>query len=160
MSARKQIYLQGETVTFTVADAGYSAVRLEIAGTDAVLTAQLTLSDGQWTETYDTKGAAGPFRFAFFADGKLVEEGGFAVRVLVSKHRETVKLIDETIREIAVSGTATATLSAGGGSQSYTRADLDKLLKMRTSFLNLAVAEENGLLPDDCGTPKREDLFL
>ena len=160
MSARKQVYLQGETVTFAVADAGYSAVRLEIAGLDAVMTSQMTLAEGQWSDTYNTKGVAGPFRFAIFADGKLVEEGTFSVRVLVSKHRATVAAIDEAIKEIAISGTTSATLSAGGGSQSYTRADVDKLLKMRASFLNLAVAEENGIAADDCATPRREDLFL
>ena len=160
MSARKQLYLQGETATFEVADAGYSAVRLEIAGTDASMTAQMTLTDGQWVETYDTNGVAGPFRFAIFANGKLVEEGTFSVRVLVSKYREIVKKIDEAIRDIAISGTASATLSAGGGSQSYTHADLEDLKKIRADYLNMAVAEETGVLPDDCAMPKRENLFL
>lgn len=160
MSARKQVYLQGETVAFEVADSGYTAARLEIAGVDVVMTSQMTREDGKWTDTYNTKGVAGPFRFAIFADGKLIEEGTFSVRVLVSKHRATVAAIDEAIKEIAISGTASATLSAGGGSQSYTRADLDKLQKMRASFLNLAVAEENGIAADDCATPRREDLFL
>ena len=39
--------------------------------------------------------------------------------------------IDRCIHEIAISGTASASLSAGGGSQSYTHADLDKLRKLR-----------------------------
>lgn len=160
MSARKQVYLQGETVTFAVADAGYSAVRLEIAGLDAVMTAQMTLAEGHWTDTYDTKGVAGPFRFAIFADNKLVEEGTFSVRVLVSKYRAIVKQIDETIREIAISGTATASLSAGGGSQSYTHADIGDLQKTRANYLNMAVAEENGITADDCAMPKREDVWL
>lgn len=160
MNARKQNYLQGETVTFEVANAGYSSVCINVAGTDATMTAQMTLADGKWTETYDTKGLSGAFRFAIFADGKLIEEGAFSVRVLVSKYRETVAAIDEVIKEIAISGTASATLSAGGGSQSYTRANLGDLQKMRASFLNLAVAEENGISADDCATPRREDLFL
>ena len=160
MSARKQNYLQGEMATFEVVDAGYSSVRLDVSGLDASMTAQMTLSDGKWVETYDTKGLAGAFRFAIFADGQLIEEGSFTVRVLVSKYRAIVKQIDETIREIAISGTATASLSAGGGSQSYTHADIGDLQKTRANYLNMAVAEENGITADDCATPTREDLFL
>jgi hypothetical protein len=50
------------------------------------------------------------------------------------------------IDEISQSGTASATLSAGGGSQSYTRADLDKLQKLRGKYaarvqeINMAIA--------------------
>lgn len=43
--------------------------------------------------------------------------------------------IDRTVQEIATSGTASASLSAGGGSQSYTRADLDKLRKLRGAYV-------------------------
>ena len=54
--------------------------------------------------------------------------------------------IDRCIHEIAVSGTASASLSAGGGSQSYTRADLDKLRRLRGVYasrvqeINMALA--------------------
>ena len=54
--------------------------------------------------------------------------------------------IDRCIHEIAISGTASATISAGGGSQSYTRADLDKLQKLRGKYaarvqeINMALA--------------------
>ena len=54
--------------------------------------------------------------------------------------------IDRCIHEIAVSGTASASLSAGGGSQSYTHADLDKLQKLRGKYvarvqeINMAIA--------------------
>lgn len=44
--------------------------------------------------------------------------------------------IDRCIHEIAVSGTASASLSAGGGSQSYTHADLDKLRKLRGVYVS------------------------
>ena len=37
MSATKQVYLQGERVTFTVADSGYSAVQLRVGGTNVAL---------------------------------------------------------------------------------------------------------------------------
>lgn len=54
--------------------------------------------------------------------------------------------IDRCIQEIATSGTASASLSAGGGSQSYTHQDLDKLLKLRGVYaarvqeINMALA--------------------
>ena len=54
--------------------------------------------------------------------------------------------IDRCIQEIATSGTASASLSAGGGSQSYTHADLDKLRKLRGVYaarvqeINMALA--------------------
>lgn len=54
--------------------------------------------------------------------------------------------IDRCIHEIAISGTASASLSAGGGSQSYTHADLDKLRKLRGVYasrvqeINMALA--------------------
>ena len=54
--------------------------------------------------------------------------------------------IDRCIHEIAISGAASASLSAGGGSQSYTHADLDKLRKLRGVYasrvqeINMALA--------------------
>ncbi len=42
--------------------------------------------------------------------------------------------IDRCIHEIAISGTASASLSAGGGSQSYTHADITKLQKLRGTY--------------------------
>ena len=160
MSATKQVYLQGEQAIFTVADSGYSAAQLQVGGADTNLSVLMTLADGRWTATVDTKTLSGAFRFAIFADGALVEEGAFSVRVLVSRYRAIVEKIDETIREIAISGTATASLSAGGGSQSYTHADIEDLQKTRADYLNKAVAEENGVSANDSATPMREDMWL
>ena len=156
MSARKQVYLQGETVTFSVADAGYSAVRLEIAGLDVVVTAQMTRADGQWTDTYDTKGVAGPFRFAIFADNVLLEEGTFSVRVLVSKYRAIVKQIDEAIQKAAATGLSSVSI----GELNISNRPFDEMQKIRASYLNLAVAEERGESADASVMPRREDLFL
>lgn len=160
MSATKQVYLQGERVTFTVADSGYSAAQLQVGGADTTLSVLMTLADGRWTATVDTTTLSGAFRFAIFADDALVEEGAFSVRVLVSKYRAIVEKIDETIREIAISGTATASLSAGGGSQSYTHADIKDLQKTRADYLNMAVAEESGVSANDSASPMREDMWL
>jgi len=54
--------------------------------------------------------------------------------------------IDRCLFDIARSGTASASLSAGGGSQSYTHADIDKLRKLRGVYaarvqeINMALA--------------------
>lgn len=42
--------------------------------------------------------------------------------------------IDRAVQDIAVKGTASATISAGGGSKSYTRLDLDGLRRLRTDY--------------------------
>ena len=43
--------------------------------------------------------------------------------------------IDRVIHEIAMGGTASASISSGGGSKSYTAADLDKLRKLRGVYV-------------------------
>ena len=63
-----------------------------------------------------------------------------------SRYLFWIAAIDRCIHEIAISGTASASLSAGGGSQSYTHADLDKLQKLRGKYaarvqeINMALA--------------------
>jgi len=42
--------------------------------------------------------------------------------------------IDRVVRDIAVKGTASASIQAGGGSKSYTRIDLGTLSKLRTDY--------------------------
>ena len=57
-----------------------------------------------------------------------------------------IKEIDRVCHEVAISGTASASLSAGGGSQSYTHADIGKLMKLRGRYvarleqINMALA--------------------
>lgn len=45
-----------------------------------------------------------------------------------------IKQIDQAIHDIALTGTASATISAAGGSKSYTRLDMDKLLSLRREY--------------------------
>lgn len=54
-------------------------------------------------------------------------------RLLQIKHNLAKQIgeVDRVMQEIAVNGTASATLSAGGGSKSYTRIDLTTLSKFR-----------------------------
>lgn len=48
--------------------------------------------------------------------------------------RYKIAALDRVIEEISTSGTASASLSAGGGSQSYTHADLTKLESLRAKY--------------------------
>ena len=48
---------------------------------------------------------------------------------------KSIRTIDRVILDIATNGTASATLSAGGGSKSYTRLDIDKLRELRAEYL-------------------------
>ncbi|MBQ1428069.1 MAG: hypothetical protein IIZ06_00225 [Kiritimatiellae bacterium] len=73
-----------------------------------------------------------------------------ASRVLLVKNRNNLRYkiaaLDRLINEIEMSGTASASISAGGGSQSYTHADLDKLERRRSIYatrleaINMALA--------------------
>ena len=63
-----------------------------------------------------------------------------ATRTLLLKNRNRylfwVSEIDRVCQEVATSGTASASLSAGGGSQSYTNADIDKLQALRSRYVS------------------------
>lgn len=50
------------------------------------------------------------------------------------KYLRWISEIDRVVQEIAVSGTSSATLSASGGSKSYTHLDLDALQSLRTTY--------------------------
>jgi hypothetical protein len=156
MSATKQVYLQGETVTFTVADSGYSAAQLQVGGADTTLSVLMTIADGRWTATVDTKTLSGAFRFAIFADDALVEEGSFSVRVLVSKYRAIVAAIDAAIQKAAANGLSSVSV----GEINVTNRPFDEMQKIRASYLNMAVAEESGVSANDSATPRREDMWL
>lgn len=156
MSARKQVYLQGERVTFTVANSSYSAVQLRIGGANVDLSVLMTLADGRWTATVDTNTLSGAFRFAIFADDKLIEEGTFSVRVLVSKYRAIVKQIDEAIQKAAATGLSSVSV----GELNISNRPFDEMQKIRASYLNMAVAEENGVSANDSAMPRREDMWL
>lgn len=43
--------------------------------------------------------------------------------------------IDRVIQEVATDGVSSATLSSSGGSKSYTTADIDKLRKLRGTYV-------------------------
>lgn len=156
MSARKQVYLQGETVAFEVADAGYASVQLQIGGTDNTISPAMTKSDGKWTASVPTEGLTGAFRFAIFCDGKLLEEGAFSVRVLVSKYRKIVEAIDAAIQKAAMTGLSSVSV----GELNISNRPFDEMQKIRAAYLNMAVAEERGESADHCAAPRREDLFL
>lgn len=56
---------------------------------------------------------------------------------LKAKKSQLVRWIDEidrAIHEIAISGTASASISSGGGSKNYSRIDLAKLSELRAEY--------------------------
>lgn len=70
---------------------------------------------------------------------------GIIVRVMSALSRDNliknkarlltwISEIDRAVQDIAVKGTASATISAAGGSKSYTRLDLDGLRRLRTDY--------------------------
>jgi len=67
--------------------------------------------------------------------------------------RYKIAALDRVIEEISTSGTASASLSAGSASQSYTHADLTKLETLRAKYVarleqvNMALA----LYPNNTG---------
>lgn len=56
-----------------------------------------------------------------------------------------ISAIDRALQEIALTGTASATISAGGGSKSYTRLDTDKLLTLRREYASRVAAINRAL---------------
>ena len=89
-------------------------------------------------------------RFFRFPCANIVRVMSALARVNLVKNKNRylfwVAEIDRAIQSIATSGTASATISSGGGSQSYTSADLDKLRKLRGTYasrieqINMALA--------------------
>ena len=65
-----------------------------------------------------------------------------------------IAAVDKAMEEIAVSGTTSATLSAGGGSKSYTRMDLDKLQRFRDRLVDRLVAVLQALRGEAPGLPR------
>ena len=57
--------------------------------------------------------------------------------------------LDRCIFELGQSGTASASVSAGGGSQSYTHADLEKLEKLRGIYAGRIAAINDALRGGD-----------
>ena len=156
MSASKPIYLQGETATITVADKGYIGVSLQIGVADAAIVSQMTLSNGVWTDSLSTADLAGAYRFAVLADGALVEEGTFSVRVLVSKYRKVVAAIDAAMQKTGRNGLSSVSV----GEITLNNKSFDEMQKWRGYYLSLAAQEETGETSDSSAAPFREDLWL
>lgn len=60
-----------------------------------------------------------------------------AVQNIKAKRAQLVRWIDEidrAVHEIALTGTSSASVSAGGGSKSYSRIDLAKLTQLRAEY--------------------------
>lgn len=73
---------------------------------------------------------------------------------------DRIRRLDQCIDEIATSGTASASLSAGGGSQSYTHADLEKLQKLRGRYTSRVSAIDQALSAFGDGTGIRHVVTI
>ena len=73
---------------------------------------------------------------------------------------DRIRRLDAVIDEISTSGTASASLSAGGGSQSYTHADLDKLQTLRGQYVSRVTAIDQALSALGDGTGIRHVVTI
>lgn len=129
-------FVQGESVTFSAADAGYSAVRVGYGAKSAAM----TLADGVWSATISTAGLSGRFNWAIFADGRVVDSGSFVVVVLASAYRAAVAAIDAAMQKVAANGK----YSMSVGEISLTDKTFDEMMKWRAYYESLAEAQEGG----------------
>ena len=51
------------------------------------------------------------------------------------RYQQWVGEIDRAIHEIAINGTASASISSSGGAKSYSRIDVEKLLAIRAEYV-------------------------
>ena len=136
MSASKDIFFQGETATFTVADSGYSAVRLAYGAKSA----DMAKADGAWSAAISTAGLSGRVNYAIFADGVVVSSGCFVVQLLVSPYRAVVAAIDAAMQKVAANGKYSVTV----GEISLQDKTFDEMMKWRGYYESLADAQESG----------------
>ena len=136
VSASKDIFIQGETATFTVADSGYSAVRLAYGAKSA----DMTKADGTWSVSISTAALSGRVNYAVFADGSVVSSGTFVVRLLVSQYRAAVAAIDAAMQKVGANGK----YSISVGEINLTDKTFDEMMKWRGYYESLADAQESG----------------
>lgn len=136
MSASKDIFVQGETATFSVADDGYAAASLAYG----TATAAMTLADGVWSVSISTSALSGRVNYAIFADGTAVSTGSFTVKMLVSPYRAAVDAIDAAMRKVGANGKYSITV----GEISLQDKTFDEMMKWRGYYESLADAQEAG----------------
>ena len=72
------------------------------------------------------------------------------ILVKIQTLESDIETIDKTILEIGVAGYASATLSSGSGSTSYTRQSIDSLTKLR-EYLSKQISKYRKLLNGGSG---------
>lgn len=136
VTASKDIYVQGETAIFTVADADYAAVSLAYG----TATAAMTKADGVWSVSISTATLSGRVNYAVFADGTAAATGSFVVKTLVSPYRAAVAAIDAAMQKVGANGK----YSIQVGEISLTDKTFDEMMKWRGYYESLADAQEAG----------------
>jgi len=132
-------YIQGETITYALDDASYTAAVLHVGANHYAL----TKSGSIWSVTIDTSSMSGAYRFAAIADGRVREQGQIYVKTLVSKYRSVIEAIDAALQGVATNGK----YSVNVGDISLTDKTFDEMVKAKNYYQRLADADENGVTP-------------
>lgn len=135
----KERYIQGETATYEIADAGYERATLHIGASRYTP----VKDGGKWTATIPTDDMSGRYRFAFIADGAVRETGAFVVSPLVSKYKAVVDAIDAALQKVATNGK----YSLSVGEISLQDKTFDEMIKAKNYYQHLADADEAGTTP-------------
>lgn len=135
-------YIQGESITVSVPDAGYSAVVVRVG---AGVSSDAALADGKWSATISSGSLSGLVRYAVLAttaDGRVaaVDSGSFFVCVMVSKYREVVEAIETAIQKNATNGKYSITV----GEISLTDKTFDEMVSFAEYYKGLAENDETG----------------
>ena len=132
-------YIQGETITYTLADASYTAATLHLGATKYAL----VLSDAVWSATIDSTALSGRYRFAAIADGSVRESGVLTVSPLVSKYRAVTEAIDTALQGVATNGKYSMSI----GEIALQDKTFDEMVKAKSYYSRMAEAEETGIAP-------------
>jgi len=132
-------YIQGESISYALDDANYTAATLHVGANQYAL----TKSGSIWSCSIDSSAMSGQYRYAAIADGKVRDKGTITVSPLVSKYRAVIEAIDAALQGVATNGK----YSVNVGEISLTDKTFDEMVKAKNYYQRLADADENGVTP-------------
>lgn len=138
--AIKTRYIRGETITFSLADAGYTAVSVSYGDTASTM----VLRDGSWTVRVPSTSLAGKVRYAILVskgdETECVESGNFTVSALRSHYRDVVEAIDKALQGVATNGKYSVNI----GEVALQDKTFDEMIKALQYYKALAEEDEVG----------------
>lgn len=132
-------YIQGETITYNLADTNYTAATLHLGATKY----PLVLSASVWSVSIDSTALSGRYRFAAIADGFVRDSGILTVSPLVSKYRAVIDAIDTALQGVATNGKYSMSI----GEISLQDKTFDEMVKAKNYYSRMAEADETGIAP-------------